>query len=334
MVRKREEISRIQSKMAELIHEQQTTRRDLDFLTSTIDDLKREVDKIEQSSFNIRSQPLAIDDNMVTIEELGMHRLDLSNLQSIYKTIKHSSTMTRVIAANDHALLMHQGSNLCLVDRTLTVVKQGLWNNADVNDMCWSSVLGQFIVISPDNVFLVDESKISIEKTSIVQEENWYSCTCSDKSLYLSTNRSGSSIREYNLLPSLQLTKHWKSPDTCQKDEFIIRIRYNNETLLFLIMTAGTKITHVELRTAKTLQRLWLARWNTEQIYESISFCCSINEDEWLVATSNTPHFIHITGDGKIKAVCGYSSEPDCPCIFGPDILAVVHEKGINFHKF
>jgi hypothetical protein len=95
-----------------------------------------------------------------------------------------------------------------------------------------------------------------------------------------------------------------------------------------------TDTAHAELRAAKNLQRLWLVPLNIKGALETIPFCCSINENEWLVTDRNTSNFIHITGDGKIKAVCGYSSEPQCPCSFGSDILAVSNPNGINFHKF
>jgi hypothetical protein len=331
--KQREEISRIQSKIAEFIREQQTTRRNLDLLTSTIDDLKREVDKIEQSSFNIRRESLAINDNMVTIEELGKHKFDLSNLQPVYKTIKNPNSSVPV-ASNDHVLLMHYEPNLCLVDRTLTIVKQGLWNNARIDDMCWSSVLDRFIVIREGNLFLVDPSKLSIEEISIVPEEKWFSCTCSDRSLYLSTNSFGSSITEYSLPPTIQLIRRWKSPDTCEKDEHINNMRYNNERLALLVAKPHNETVHIELRTSKTLQRLWSLRLNIRNVQNYPFYFCLINEDEWLVADHENSRFIHITSDGKMKEMRAYNSVPWYPCMFGSDILAVATDDSIKFHKF
>jgi hypothetical protein len=331
--KQREQISRIQSKIAEFIREQQTTRRNLDFLTSTIDDLKREVDKIEQSSFNIRRESLAINDNMVAIEELGTHKFDLSNLQPVYKTIKNPNSSVPV-ASNDHVLLMHYEPNLCLVDRTLTIVKQGLWNNARIDDMCWSSVLDRFIVIDDDNVFLVDPIKLSIEEISIVPEKKWCSCTCSDRSLYLSTMGLDSSITEYSLLPTIQLIRRWKSPDTCQKDEQIDHMRYNNETLALLVAKPHNETLHIQLRTSKTLQRLWSLELDIRYVNNySFSFCL-VNEDEWLVVDHENSRFIHITSDGKMKETRAYNLGPCYPCMLGSDILAVVTNKDVNFHKF
>jgi hypothetical protein len=331
--KQREQISRIQSKIAEFIREQQTTRRNLDFLTSTIDDLKREVDKIEQSSFNIRRESLAINDNMVTIEELGKHKFDLSNLQPVYKTIKNPNSSVPV-ASNDHVLLMHYEPNLCLVDRTLTIVKQGLWNNARIDDMCWSSVLDRFIVIDDDNVFLVDPIKLSIEEISIVPEKKWCSCTCSDRSLYLSTMGLDSSITEYSLLPTIQLIRRWKSPDTCQKDEEIDHMRYNNETLAILVAKPRNETVHIQIRTSKTLQQLWSLQLDIRYVKKYPLSFCLVNEGEWLVADYKSSRFIHITSDGKMKEIRAYNSVPCYPCMFGSDILAVVTNESLNFHKF
>ena len=47
----------IKSKVAELIREQETTRQDIDLLTSTIHHLKEQMDKIEQTCFHINTRP-------------------------------------------------------------------------------------------------------------------------------------------------------------------------------------------------------------------------------------------------------------------------------------
>jgi len=328
-----EEISRIQSKAAELIREQHATRHDLGLLKSKIRDLEREINKIEQTSFNIRSQTLKIDDNWIIIEELSKHGIDLSNLPPVYRTIEQSHESSVVMASNDHFLLIHQKPNLCLVDRHFKVLKHVLWSDDYICDMCWSSVLDRFIIINNTNAFFVDESTLSVEKIATVQGEKLYSCTCSDKSLYVSTSRFGSSIIEYTLLPSRQLIKHWKSPDSCQKDEGINHMRYNNGTLALLITKSPTEIVQIELRASKTFQRLWSLQLNIQSVHSTAFCCCPINDNEWLVTDHVKSHLIHITSDGKMKVMCAYNPMPVYPCMFGSDILAVVTVKGINFHK-
>jgi hypothetical protein len=328
----REEISRIQSKAVELIREEHATRHDLYFLTSRIRVLERDMNKIEQTSFNIRSKFLEIDDSWITIEESSKHQFDLSNLPPIYKTIGQSDKCSMVVCSNDKFLLMHQKSNLCLVNRHLEEVKYVLWSDDYIYDMCWSSILDRFVVISQYNIFLVDQNTMSTEKISRIQRQEWYSCTCSDESLYLSTKNWASSVIEYSLLPSIQLIKHWKSPDTCQKNELINHMRYNNGTLAILVTKSSAKTVHIELRTSKTFQRLWLLELNIKMVQKIAFRCCLIKEDEWLVTDHESSRLIHITGDGKMKVMCAYNSTPLYSCIFGSDILAVVTRESINFH--
>lgn len=330
--KQREEVSRIQFKAAELIHEQQASRGDLDLLTLTIDNLEREMNKIEQTSFNIRCQSLEIDENWIEIKELSGNRVDLSSLSKVYKTIDYCHGSSSVVASNDQMLLMHQKPNLCLVDRHLKAVKDILWNNGHIKDMCWSSVLDKFIIITKTNAFLVDQSKLIIEKISAIQGDKWFSCTCSDKSLYLSTNNLGSSIIEYCLLPSMELITHWESPNTCPQNEIISQIRSHGEVLALMITKPDIEVISIELKTSKTFQKLWSCELNMQHVPKKPFFCCLINGNEWLVADHETSRLIHITNDGKIKATCTYNPVPYHLCMFGSDLLGVIHETGINFH--
>jgi len=333
--KQREEINRIESRASELIREQHTTRHDLDVLTSRIRNLEREINETEQTSFDIRTQSLDIKDSSITIEEPGKHRFDISSLPPVCKTIEYYGKSSPAIASNNRFLLMHQKPNLCLIDRRLTMVKYGLWNDGHINDICWSSVLDRFIVINGTNVFFVDESTLSIEKISTIQSQKWYSCTCSDVSLFLTTYEFGSSVMEYSLFPSIQLIRQWDSPDSCQTDEVINRMRYNNETLALLITKSHTEsAVYIELRSSKTLERLWSLWLGIEGVQRKAFCCCLINEDEWLVADHENSCLILITGDGKMKARYAYNPVPWYPCLFGSDVLALSIDKGINFHKF
>jgi hypothetical protein len=153
-------------------------------------------------------------------------------------------------------LLMHQKPNLCLVDRDLIIIKKVLWSYGLIRDMCWSSTLDQFIVIDDNSVFLVDQNTIPMIITPTMLLKRYLSCTCSNKSLYLLTSDALRSIMEYSLLPSIQLIKQWKSPDTCEDNETIHQIRYGNETIALLMDKPSHRSMYIELRTSATIDRL------------------------------------------------------------------------------
>ncbi|CAF4320362.1 unnamed protein product, partial [Adineta steineri] len=81
------EYNRLQSKVAELIREQETTKQDIDLLTSSIHHLEEQLHRIDRTYFQISIRPLVIDDNSICINETIEHEIDLLNLSSTYKTI-------------------------------------------------------------------------------------------------------------------------------------------------------------------------------------------------------------------------------------------------------
>ncbi|CAF3848505.1 unnamed protein product [Rotaria sp. Silwood1] len=223
--------------------------------------------------------------------------------------------------------------NLCLFDQDVRLVKQNIWTHGLIWDMCWSSTLDRFIVLTLNNVFLLDENTMSTQQVQTIKGQHWYSCTCSDTSLFLSTAKTGSSINEFKLSSSIQLTKQWQPPDTCTKDEWIYDMVYSNRTLALMIGEQKSKTKRMELRSSMTFDRLWLLRFDIIDLLNRAIRCCLLNDEEWLVIDRSSSRLFHITKDGKIKTTVVYESEPWRACLFGSNILVVSNENGVNFHK-
>jgi hypothetical protein len=324
-------IFRIRSKVAELIHEQETTRQDIDSLTSTIRQIESNMNKIEQMCFTITTRRLLIDGTLISIRETTESELDLSTLPPIYKKINCCAGNSMIIN-NDRFLLMHRKPNLCFVDQGLNIVKEVLWPHEIIYDLCWSSALNRFIVIGERIVFLVDENTMTVENVSAIEERDWLSCTCSETFLFLSTNGFPSSIMKFRLLPSIELVKNWKSPHTCSRNEFIDNILYNNETLGVTIMNRSEKSFRMELRSIETLNCIWLLQFDTV-CNQNIPFhCCLLTCDEWVLADYETNRLLHITKDGKLKRTIPYDGIPYCANLFS-NMLVVSTNGGVNFHK-
>ncbi|CAF5120254.1 unnamed protein product, partial [Rotaria sp. Silwood1] len=112
----REELNRVHLKISELINAQETTRKDIDSLTSTIRQLETNMNNIEQTCFTINTRPLIIDETFILIKKTTKPELDLSTLSPVYRTIHHSNGDFYSITCNVRYLLIHQHPNLCLVD--------------------------------------------------------------------------------------------------------------------------------------------------------------------------------------------------------------------------
>jgi len=329
----REKILHIKTKLVKLTREQEATRQDIDTLTSSIRNLGKAMNKIEQERFQVNIRPLSVDDTIIQFKEIYVHEFDPSTLSSVYKTIVYPKGSYRALATNNQSLLIHQVPNLCLVDTELTIVKQVLWLYEPIRDICWSTILDRFIVVCKDNIFLVNEKTMSIDSVSTVEKRSWSSCTCFSTQLFLSTNAWGASIMEITLCPSIAIIKEWKSPRTCTMNECIDDIVYHNETLAVVIRNKVEQTVRMELRCCKTLDCLWSLLLDV--IYDvNLAFrCCSLDLHGWLVADHNTKHLLHITTDGKMKQTIIYKEIPYRITLFSSNMLAIATENCINFHQ-
>jgi hypothetical protein len=289
---------------------------------------------IEQTSFRIHLKSGVVDEDLIRIEELIPDQFDLSFLPEISQTINSPKKAWAPLATNDTFLLMHQQSNLCLVDHHFTIIRKAVWSFGEIWDMFWSSVLKQFIIINENTVFLLDEETMSIESIRMTAKQNWCCGTCSDRSLFLATYKRGSSIMEFNLLPSIEFVKHWKSPDTCSREEGIHDMIYNNEKLFLIIENRVKKTIHVELKSSITFDRLWFLPLDSADNQNVQIRCCLLNDAEWIIAYHDLCRLLHITNDGKLKASCSYTPAPHFVSTFGSNQLIVATSNSVNLHQF
>ena len=332
--KRREEISRIRTKIEELSREQETTHQDIDSLTVTVRDLESEINQIEQASLQLQIKSLTLDENFIRIEHLDRARFDLSSLATVGKSISYSRENWAPLACNDEHLLIHQEPNLCLVDDDLNILRQNSWIYGTIYDMCWSATLNRFIVINGSDVFLVDEQSVSIENIPTLKNHKWLSCTTSESSLFLSTKVWGSSVMEFTLLPTVSLLKQWQAPDTCTRNEVINSLVYSsNGTLAMMIKNPAEKTIHIEMRSATTLDRLWAVRLNIPFSQNIRTRCCLLDHQELLVVDRNTSRLFHISKDGRVLSSSAYSPPPFSATRFGRDILAISTARGVNLHR-
>jgi hypothetical protein len=331
--KQREEIVCIKTNLSKFIHEEEVTRQDIDTLTSAIRHLKKEVNNTEQTRFRIDTRSLVLNDTLIQFSQIFEHEFDPSVFSTIYKTIVYPARSYCALASNDRLLLTHQEPNLCFLDTELRIVKQILWSYDMIHKTCWSSTLAKFIILTEEDIFLLDENTISVDKVSIAVKQPWISCTCFNDQLFLSTNVWGSSILEIKLSPSISVIKEWKSPITCTMDEHIDDIVYSNGSLALVIENKVEKSLRIELRSSKTLDRLWSLL--LDGVYDAnIAFrCCSIDYHGWLVADHSIRRLLHVTTDGKMKQTIPYEAIPYCITLLGSNILVIATQSVINFHK-
>jgi hypothetical protein len=328
-----EEMNKIKSRIDELLREQQVTRQDIYELSSIMDHLEREINNIDTKFVEIHTHPLTLENNSISIRGINEEEYDLSMLSSAYKIINLPDGSYAAMASNDRHLLIHQAPNLCLIDQNLTIFKRIPWRQGIIYDICWSVTLDRFIIIDQKNIFIMDENTMSMEKVKAIEKRKWLSCTCSDQSLFLSTNEWGSSITKINFTSSKKLGKQWQSPDICKIDEYIDNITYNNKKLAMMIRNNSTNTIRIEVKSSETLDRIWTLPldlgWNPTKPF----YCCPFIGEDWVIADYETGRLLHITKSGRMKSIIPYNTIPYCVTLFGPKMFAVATKDGINFHE-
>ena len=190
------EIDQIKEKINEFMRGEEVTHEDIPTLKASINNMKRDIKQFEEKSIIVDIHPLTIKKDLIQIEKCTSNEVEISTLPPPFRTINCSNSNNFTIASNNRYLLMDQHPNLYLYDKELTIVEEFPWNNGCITDMCWSSTLDSFIIITEKHgVFLINADITLIEPIETIGKTKWLLCTCSDASLYLLTNpRSSTNI--------------------------------------------------------------------------------------------------------------------------------------------
>jgi hypothetical protein len=331
--RQQEKINQIHLKITQLLEEEDISQKNVNLVKLDVENLEEEMNQLEQTKYQIEVHPLKIDNNLIIIKEINTTHFNLKQISLPYKTIDCYNNSPKPLASNNQYLLIYRMQNLCLIDRELTLIKQTPWTYGRIWDMCWSSTLNRFIVMAHYEVYLVDENTMLIERIQTISRHNWWSCTCSNTSLFLSTYEQGSSIMEFSLQPSIQFIKKWTTPITCNKDEFIKDIIYNNQSIALTIYNKKYLTKRIELRSLPKFDYLWSFDLDIRgECYNTLR-CSSLNDNQWLVADFHNQTLFHITNQGKLKTIYTYNTAPCYINLFTPNILVISTPNSVNFHK-
>ncbi|CAF3356246.1 unnamed protein product [Rotaria socialis] len=331
----RTQLNLIRSKMTELIRQQETNQGNIDALTLAIRHIHDDIKNIENTRLQIDIRPLNIDDSFIFIQDFEPNKCNLVSLTTPYRTIDCSGEWGPALVSNNRYLLIDRHPNLCLINQQLQIVKQSPWKFDFIRDMCWSTALNTFIVITRSReIYIVNEKTLATELIQPIDEQDWSSCTCSDTSLYLTARREGTNIFELNLLSAFELIKRWKPPHSCKHYEIILNTEYKNKTLALVISHGSTNLVHLELRSSITLDRLWSLELNVSHtIGQPLIRCSALKCDEWLLVDNNTSQLFHVRKDGLIRAVSSCNPAPWNSVLFGSNIIAIRTKNSVHFHK-
>ncbi|CAF5128018.1 unnamed protein product, partial [Rotaria magnacalcarata] len=227
-------IIHLKTLVSQRIKKQDTTVDDLKTIGLNIQSIQREIIEIENKSIGLNLTPLAIDRSIIQIEETDVkHDINLANLMPAIHVLNRSPESHKPLAPNNKVLLIHHDNQLSILNHELTLVKSIPWLHNWIWDMCWSSTLSRFLIITLGEIFLLDENTMSLECIQTKDKYSLSACTCSNKSLYLASNVLGSSVYELSLLPDIKLVNQYQSKDLCDTDETIHDMIFHKGALAF-----------------------------------------------------------------------------------------------------
>ena len=320
----------------ELIQRQETTMDDLDALAIAIQSIRAEITQLEDSCVELHLSSFRLDESLILMEEREdqvARDLNLTHLGPPVRVMDRSVESGKPMASNSRSLLMHQDDDLCLMNPDLTIMKKIRWPHGWIWDMCWSAAIARYFIITLNAIFTLDESNMSLELIKCSEKTTLTSCTCSNSSLFITTNELDSSILEFKLLPKIEFINRLKPDNLCRPNEIIQDIVYHRRTFAFIIENQDRQTKRMELRSSRNFEQIWSLDFDPVDPLHNAFRLCSFNANEWLVVDWKSTQIFHVTKDGRMKTTYTYESIPYRCCEFGPNLLAISTRMSLNFHQ-
>lgn len=251
--------------------------------------------------------------------------LDLCQLDAPIRTIRRERSSCNALGANDQFMLIHNISNLCLVNTRMEIVRQTAWKYQSIEDVCWSTKLKKFFLVTKAAAYMLDPQTMNYEQT---HQGIYGNCTCSPIVLYL-TLQPGREVLAHDIV-ALHSSK---SVFTCPKEELIEGTSYHADKLAIISNTRSGTEPHVTILSATTYTRLFFLTITNALGYNHCSIS-SLASSGWLVKDPSMYNLFHITEDGTLRMTPDYAySHPYNAIRFGSDYLAVITGESYNLHK-
>jgi len=213
------------------------------------------------------------------------------------------------LSTNEKHLLIIGKSKIYLFNKNFKIVNEKLFIHQGIKDICWSKTLRKFILISPKQIYILDENKMIIKPLKLYFNINkcWERGTSSETFLFLSTFGENPSIIIFNLYPSIQFNKQYQKEIISHKNQIINDIKYADNHLAIIIEDNLNNQSYFQLRELKYFQLIWIVSLGNGWNYRSTLF----NQRYWIISDYYNKRFIHILNDGNIIKIENYFSKPE-----------------------
>ncbi|CAF2953798.1 unnamed protein product [Rotaria sp. Silwood2] len=326
------ELNRLQDQVNQLIREQNMTLEQINTIDANIRFTKQQTNELCLNEFTL--PPLTIDGYCITIKKRTSRVNIMLPLPASHRLFQGENTYYS-IAANDNYILVGEQSKLRLFDQQLNIQNDIIWNHGRLNDICWSSTLARFFLITPEEIFTFDDKTLVIQQCQITRSSTntdfWYCGTCFEDTLFLSTWNFASSVFKYSLKPSIQCINQYQPPVSCKENESIKSLASNHQALALMIVNTHSQI-HFDLCSFTTLERFRIIQLGSISNCLRIR-CCSLNSNQWVVINPNNSAILQISENEIRIAEEIRSSKPWDAILLNNDALVILLEKDIHLHS-
>ncbi|CAF1343043.1 unnamed protein product [Didymodactylos carnosus] len=319
--------------------ENETTSNEVRIIKQTLEDTEASLLYFQKMFVQIETKPLIIDPDFVFVQtrfitkqqpvhDVSFHleNLKCTNVKTL--PIDISEWRLRYCANEEHVLVYNGTSHLYLYDTDLNFIKRRKIKDSyymdhferyDVIDMCWCESLKKILLLTDNHLleFALSNDRIEVIHTVKRQHNfdfssNFYRCTCSNESLYISYPNGLPLIDEYDL-STFDFLKQWTSPQTCDANAWIesIRCNYSKKQLGLSIMKAREQ--RIDLREIKTMNFVWSTRIEDVKYLRGLY---PLRNNEWFVIESSDDGILfHIHADGTLTSKVKYNGKKRRPIL-------------------
>lgn len=329
-----------QQTIAELIRQQESTNDQIQILTSTIENIEKQTNDLERQPMPLNIRPFIADESYIQFgSDKEINNENEFKLSAVIDGFGSTPLNSDCLSGNDHYILLHRHPTLSLFDHNLNYIRQTLpYDDLSPVDLCWSSTLNHFLVLTGENLFILNPTKMILEKSniSVPPRGHWHSLTCSPHSLYLIAYKWGCTLYQYDFDQlTFQLKRRWKQPISCTADESIDDFVHNQKNAIVMIVQHRiTNRKYFQLRNDLTLDRIWSVELNQCLMTTHRTRFTSINSNQWMIIDSTQSKILVFTEDGLFKQMIDYPHEkPYRALSLTSNFLIVMAKNSINLHQ-
>jgi hypothetical protein len=304
-----------------------------------IKEIKLNLNKIDQLINPIEENKIISCLKVECSKEFNSYHFCLSPQNSFYPYLISPKQIINIssdknwfaLSTNEKHLLIIGKSKIYLFNKNFKIINEKLFIHQGIKDICWSKTLEKFILISPKQIYILDENKMIIKPFKLYFNINkcWQRGTSSETFLFLSTFGENPSIIIFNLYPSIQFNKQYQKEIISHKNQIINDIKYADNHLAIIIEDNLNNQSYFQLRELKDFQLIWIVSLGNGWNYRSTLF----NHRYWIISDYYNNRFIHILNDGNISKIENYFSKPE-------NIISWIHNQiiirtiqNINIHQ-